>query len=184
MRCNGPTMLLRHDYPRTSSWQRVAEFFPRAAAVDRFGCCVGLRSLNSHRCSRRARSHAAERRNCPNGLQHAASSISKCGAINFDFYMVEAKPADPHWQFAPVIATHPMKSYAKTASRWSRRPDPIAASAPRKMDAGFGDMLGAGWSNASSPGHNRSIAFLSAGSFIRGTSLHRATRLPPRPLRF
>src|SRR4249920_2200122 len=70
-----------------------------------------------------------------------------------------------------MIATRSMTSYAKTASRWSRRTDPIAASAPRKMDDGFGDMPGAGWLNASSPGYNGSVAFLSAGSFIRRTSL-------------
>src|SRR4029077_9562491 len=67
--------------------------------------------------------------------------------------------------------TRSMTSYAKTVSRWSRRADPIAASAPRKMDDGFGDMPGAGWLNASSPGYNGSVAFLSAGSFIRRTSL-------------
>ena len=39
------------------------------------------------------------------------------------------------------------------------------------MDDGFGDMPGAGWLNASSPGYNGSVAFLSAGSFIRRTSL-------------
>jgi hypothetical protein len=49
--------------------------------------------------------------------------------------------------------------------------DPSAASAPRKMDDGFGDMPGAGWLNASSPGYNSSVAFVSAGSFIRRTSL-------------
>src|SRR6478672_9896575 len=38
-----------------------------------------------------------------------------------------------------MIATRSMTSYAKTVSRWSRRTDPIAASAPRKMDDGFGD---------------------------------------------
>ena len=70
-----------------------------------------------------------------------------------------------------MIATRSMTSYAKTVSRWSRRTDPIAASAPRKMDDGFGDMPGAGWLNASSPGYNGSVAFLSAGSFIRRTSL-------------
>src|SRR4026209_1081787 len=69
-----------------------------------------------------------------------------------------------------MIVTRSMTSYAKTASRWSRRTDPIAASAPRKMDVGLGEIPGAGWSNASSPGYNGSIAFLSAGSFIRRTS--------------
>ena len=57
----------------------------------------------------------------------------------FDFYMVEAKP-EPSLAIAPMIATRSMTSYAKTASRWSRRTDPIAGSAPRKMDDGFGDM--------------------------------------------
>src|SRR5579872_6288156 len=63
-----------------------------------------------------------------------------------------------------------MTTYAKTESRWSRPTDPIAASAPRKMDVDFADMQGAGWSNGSSPGFNGSAAFLSAGSFIRRTS--------------
>src|SRR4029079_12267222 len=89
----------------------------------------------------------------------------------FDFYMIEAKPKTPlvgdrAYDSAPLD-----DEYAKTASRWSRRTDPIAASAPRKMDDGFGDMPGAGWLNASSPGYNGSVAFLSAGSFIRRTSL-------------
>ena len=72
---------------------------------------------------------------------------------------------------APMIVIHSMMTYAKTASRWSRRTAPIAASARRKMDADFGDMPGAGWSNGSSPGFNGSAASLSAGSFIRRTSL-------------
>jgi hypothetical protein len=84
--------------------------------------------------------------------------------------MIKAKPR-PSLAIAPMIATRSMTSYAKTVSRWSRRTDPIAASAPRKMDDGFGDMPGAGWLNASSPGYNGSVAFLSAGSFIRRTSL-------------
>jgi hypothetical protein len=63
------------------------------------------------------------------------------------------------------------------------RAAPIQSPQARhKMDDGFGDMPGAGWSNASSPGYNGSVAFLSAGSFIRRTSWLRATRLPPRPL--
>src|ERR1700758_2828708 len=70
-----------------------------------------------------------------------------------------------------MIVIHSMMTYAKTASRWSRRTAPIAASARRKMDADFGDMPGAGWSNGSSPGFNGSAASLSAGSFIRRTSL-------------
>ena len=69
----------------------------------------------------------------------------------FDFYMIEAKP-ETLIGIAPMIATRSMTIYAKTASRWSRRTDPIAASAPRKMDDGFGDTPGAGWLNASSPG--------------------------------
>jgi hypothetical protein len=56
------------------------------------------------------------------------------------------------------------------ALRWSRHIDPIAAGAPRKMDADFGDMPRAGWSNGSSPGFNGSATFLSVGSFIRRTS--------------
>ena len=72
---------------------------------------------------------------------------------------------------APMIVIHSMMTYAKTASRWSRRTAPIAASARRKMDADFGDMPGAGWSNGSSPGFNGSAASLSAGSSIRRTSL-------------
>src|SRR6516225_3438799 len=64
-----------------------------------------------------------------------------------------------------------MMTYAKTVSKWSHRTDPIVASAPRKMDADSGDMRGAGWSNGSSPGFNGNAAFLSAGSFIRRTSL-------------
>src|ERR1700722_9479144 len=70
-----------------------------------------------------------------------------------------------------MIVIHSMMTYAKTASRWSRRTAPIAASARRKMDANFGDMPGAGWSNGSSPGLNGSAASLSAGSSIRRTSL-------------
>src|ERR1700752_5339666 len=70
-----------------------------------------------------------------------------------------------------MIVIHSMMTYAKTASRWSRRTAPIAASARHKMDADFGDMPGAGWSNGSSPGFNGSAASLSAGSFIRRTSL-------------
>ena len=85
----------------------------------------------------------------------------------FDFYMIEAKPE----AIAPIIAIRSMMTYAKTVSRWSHRTDPIAASAPRKMDADFGDIPDAGWSNGSSPGFNGSAAFLSAGSFIRRTSL-------------
>src|SRR5580692_10784555 len=70
-----------------------------------------------------------------------------------------------------MIVIHSMMTYAKTASRWSRRTAPIAASTRRKMDADFGDMPGAGWSNGSSPGFNGSAASLSAGSSIRRTSL-------------
>src|ERR1700733_511300 len=70
-----------------------------------------------------------------------------------------------------MIVIHSMMTYAKTASRWSRRTAPIAARARRKMDADFGDMPGAGWSNGSSPGFNGSAASLSAGSSIRRTSL-------------
>src|SRR5579859_621797 len=70
-----------------------------------------------------------------------------------------------------MIVIHSMMTYAKTASRWSRRTAPIAESARRKMDADFGDMPGAGWSNGSSPGFNGSAASLSAGSSIRRTSL-------------
>src|SRR5580704_7906434 len=70
-----------------------------------------------------------------------------------------------------MIVIHSMMTYAKTASRWSRRTAPIAASPRRKMDADSGDMPGAGWSNGSSPGFNGSAASLSAGSFIRRTSL-------------
>ena len=68
------------------------------------------------------------------------------------------------------IVTRSMTTYAETESRWSRHTDPIAASAPRKMDVDFADMPGAGWSNGSSPGFNGSAAFLSAGSFIRRIS--------------
>ena len=89
----------------------------------------------------------------------------------FDFYMIEAKPETLILATAPMIVIHSMMTYAKTASRWSRRTAPIAASARRKMDADFGDMPGAGWSNGSSPGFNGSAASLSAGSFIRRTSL-------------
>ena len=88
----------------------------------------------------------------------------------FDFYMIEAKP-ETLLATAPMIVIHSMMTYAKTASRWSRRTAPIAASTRRKMDADFGDMPGAGWSNGSSPGFNGSAASLSAGSFIRRTSL-------------
>ena len=88
----------------------------------------------------------------------------------FDFYMIEAKPetliGDRAYDSDPLD-----DDLRKGASRWSRRTDPIAASAPRKMDDGFGDTPGAGWLNASSPGYNGSVAFLSAGSFIRRTSL-------------
>src|SRR3974390_198436 len=70
-----------------------------------------------------------------------------------------------------MTVTRSMMTYAKMASRWSHRTDPIATSAPRKMDADFGDIPDAGWSNGSSPGFNGSAAFLSAGSFIRRTSL-------------
>src|SRR5579872_3184024 len=69
-----------------------------------------------------------------------------------------------------MIVTRSMTTYAETESRWSRHTDPIAASAPRKMDVDFAGMQGAGWSNGSSPGFNGSAAFLSAGSFIRRTS--------------
>ena len=51
-----------------------------------------------------------------------------------------------------MIVIHSMMTYEKTASRWSRRTAPIAASARRKMDADFGDMPRAGWSNGFSPG--------------------------------
>jgi hypothetical protein len=43
-----------------------------------------------------------------------------------------------------MIVIHSMTIYAETTSRWSRRTDPIAAGAPRKMDADFGDTQGAG----------------------------------------
>ena len=46
---------------------------------------------------------------------------------------------------APMIAIRSMMTYAKTVSRWSHRTDPIAASAPRKMDPDFGDIPDAGW---------------------------------------
>src|SRR3974390_3063286 len=70
-----------------------------------------------------------------------------------------------------MTVTHSMMTYAKMASRWSHRTAPIVASAPRKMDADSGDIRGAGWSNGSSLGFNGNAAFLSAGSFIRKTSL-------------
>src|SRR3974390_2211397 len=70
-----------------------------------------------------------------------------------------------------MTVTHSTTTYAKTVSKWSHRTDPIVASAPRKMDADFGDMRGAGWSNGSSLGFNGNAAFLFAGSFIRRTSL-------------
>ena len=50
-----------------------------------------------------------------------------------------------------MIVTRSMTTYAETELRWSRHTDPIAASAPRKMDVDFADMPGAGWSNGSSP---------------------------------
>jgi hypothetical protein len=80
----------------------------------------------------------------------------------FDFYMIEAKPET-------IIGDRAYDSDPLDADL--RKDDPIAASAPRKMDADFGDMPGAGWSNGSSPGFNGSAAFLSAGSFIQRTSL-------------
>ena len=82
---------------------------------------------------------------------------------------------------APMIVIHSMMTYAKTASRWSRRTAPIAR-ARRKMDADFGDMPGAGWSNGSSPGFNGSAASLSAGSSSEELPWLRATRLPRHPL--
>jgi hypothetical protein len=88
----------------------------------------------------------------------------------FDFYMIEAKPetliGDRAYDSDPLD-----DDLRKDVSKWSHRIDPIAASALRKMDADSGDMRGAGWSNGSSPGFNGSAAFLSAGSFIRRTSL-------------
>jgi transposase len=89
----------------------------------------------------------------------------------FDFYMIEAKPetliGDRAYDSDPLDDELRKDGIEMVA----RRTDPIAAGAPRKMDDGFGDMPGAGWLNASSPGYNGSVAFLSAGSFIRRTSL-------------
>ena len=63
--------------------------------------------------------------------------------------MIEAKPetliGDRVYDSDALDTT-----YAKTVSRCSHRTDPIAASAPRKMDADFGDIPDAGWSNGSS----------------------------------
>jgi hypothetical protein len=59
-----------------------------------------------------------------------------------------------------MIVTRSMMAYAKMASRWSHRTDPIVASAPRKMDADSGDMRGAGWSNGSSLGFNGNARIL------------------------
>jgi hypothetical protein len=98
----------------------------------------------------------------------------------FDFYMIEAKP--PSLAIAPMMATRSMTSYAKTAWRWSRRTDPIAASAPRKMDAGSAicqALVG------------RTLLRLDTMAASDSCPLEvlseelpwlRATRLPPRPL--
>ena len=97
------------------------------------------------------------------------SSEVRLVQLCFDFYMIEANPG-PSLAIAPMIATRSMTSYAKRIEMVAPHRS-IAASSPRKMDDGFGDMPGAGWLNASSPGYNGSVAFLSAGSFIRRTSL-------------
>ena len=101
----------------------------------------------------------------------------------FDFFTCLKPTPRPSLAIAPMIVTRSMTTYAETASRWSRRTAPIAASARRKMDADFGDMQGAGWSNGSSPGFNGSAASLSAGSVIRRKLPRlRTARLPRHPL--
>ena len=88
----------------------------------------------------------------------------------FDFYMIEAKPetliGDCAYDSDPLD-----DDLRKDGIEMVAPHRPIAASTRRKMDADFGDMPGAGWSNGSSPGFNGSAASLSAGSFIRRTSL-------------
>ena len=88
----------------------------------------------------------------------------------FDFYMIEAKPetliGDRAYDSDRLDDDLRKDGIEMVAPHRS-----IAASTRRKMDADFGDMPGAGWSNGSSPGFNGSAASLSAGSFIRRTSL-------------
>ena len=87
----------------------------------------------------------------------------------FDFYMIEAKPetliGDRAYDSDPLDDDLRKDGIVVAPHRSNRR------STRRKMDADFGDMPGAGSSNGSSPGFNGSAASLSAGSFIRRTSL-------------
>ena len=88
----------------------------------------------------------------------------------FDFYMIEAKPktlvGDRAYDSDPLDDELRKDGIEMVAPRRSNRRERAT-----QMDDGFGDMPGAGWLNASSPGYNGSVAFLSAGSFIRRTSL-------------